>query len=146
MISKTENREELLSRKKGLLVKEQNVRPTYLWYNGKHRRYLEGDPVKFDDMNCLNPPDGDIHDASARITPFKNMRGVEPADAEYGYLIVPKLFHGGYFTHFELGKSRRAGYGRSRYEIQRKGSVCGYLHALADQSRSGAGQGRPVMP
>ena len=109
LISKTENREELLSRKKGLLIKEQNVRPTYLWYNGKHRRYLEGDPVKFDDMNCLNPPDGDIHDASARITPFKNMRGVEPADAEYGYLIVPKLFHGGYFTHFDWVKAAEQG-------------------------------------
>lgn len=108
LVSKSEFREEYLSRKKGLLVKETNVRPTYLWYNGKHRRYLKGDPVSFDSMNCLNPPDGDISDPAARITPFKLMLGKDVADAENGYLIAPELFTG-YFEHFDWVKAAQGG-------------------------------------
>ncbi len=109
LLSKTENREAYLSREKGLLVKEKNVRPFYDWYNGKHHRYLKGDPVKPDTVTCMNPPDGDIHDPAARITPYKTIYGVQPADALYKYLIVPMLFGDGYFRHFNWLRSAEQG-------------------------------------
>jgi octaheme c-type cytochrome (tetrathionate reductase family) len=109
LISRTDTREEYLSRKKGLLVKEKNVRPAYCWYNGKHRRYLKGDKVNLNGITCMNPPDGDIRDPSARITPYKNMHGVEPADEKYRYLIAPMLFGNGYFESFDWHKAAEQG-------------------------------------
>lgn len=109
IIQKTDRMIKKLSRKKGLLIKQKGLRPTYDWYNGTHRRYLKGDPVDMDGVTELNPPVGDIHDPEARITPYKLMKGVEPADLKHGYLIVPKLFGGGYFKHFDWHRAAKEG-------------------------------------
>lgn len=94
----TEGRVEQISRKKGRIVKEKHLAPIHAWYNGFHRRYLKGDPVNLAGVTRLNPPEGTLSDPTARITPYKLMRGVEPADGGFGYLIVPKLFgDDGYF-------------------------------------------------
>jgi len=95
-------------KKKGLLIKRQNVRPVYAWYNGKHRRYLTGDAVNPDGVTYLNSPVGDINDPKAKITPYKLFSGIQPADAVYGYLIVPKLW-GGFWTHFDWDRAARDG-------------------------------------
>jgi octaheme c-type cytochrome (tetrathionate reductase family) len=94
--------------KKGLMVKRKNLRPTYAWYNGKHRRYLAGDPANMKGVTYLNPPVGDISDPGARITPYKIHAAIQPADAVYGYLIVPKLW-GGFWNHYDWQKAAAQG-------------------------------------
>jgi octaheme c-type cytochrome (tetrathionate reductase family) len=109
ILEQTQIRVKQLSRKKGLLIKEKNAVPTYAWYNGKHYRHLKGDPVNLTGNTDLNPPAGDIHDSAAKITPYKIMNGVEPADSEYGYLIVPQLFGDGYFKNFDWQAAAQKG-------------------------------------
>lgn len=94
--------------KKGLMVTGKDLRPTYAWYNGKHRRYLAGDPADMKGVTYLNPPAGDIRDPKARITPYKIHAGVQPADAVYGYLIVPKLF-GGFWDYYDWQRAAAEG-------------------------------------
>ncbi len=75
----------------GQKVLEKNLRPAYAWYNGKHHRYIKGDPVDPKGVTTLNSPDGTIDDPSAKITPYKIIRTRQAIDARYGYLIVPHL-------------------------------------------------------
>ncbi len=95
-------------KKKGLLIKKQNVRPTYAWYNGKHLRYLAGDPANLEGVTYLNPPVGDIKDPSAKITPYKLHEAIQPADGINGYLIIPKIW-GGFWKHYDWNKSSEEG-------------------------------------
>lgn len=95
-------------KKKGLLIKRKNVQPVYAWYNGKHRRVLAGDRVNLEGNTDLNPPVGDIQDPEARITPYKLHRAVQPADAQYGYLIIPKLWKG-FWDHFDWTRAAAEG-------------------------------------
>lgn len=43
-------------------------------------------------VNLITEPVGSIKDPLAKIYPFKIMRGVQAADAEYRYLLIPHLF------------------------------------------------------
>ncbi|MFC2171411.1 tetrathionate reductase family octaheme c-type cytochrome [Acidobacteriota bacterium] len=88
------------SKKKGAFRWDLNVRPTYAWYNGKHERYLLGDPVNIEDCTSLNYPLGSIEDPSAKIFPFKIHTALQPADLENKYLVVPNLW-GGFWKHFD---------------------------------------------
>jgi len=96
------------NKKKGQMVTRRNVKPVYAWYNGMHRRYLVGDPVNMDGSTSLKPPVGDINDLKAKITPYKLHQAIQPADAEYGYLVVPKLWKG-YWGHFDWNKATADG-------------------------------------
>ncbi|MFP4256582.1 MAG: tetrathionate reductase family octaheme c-type cytochrome [Desulfobacterales bacterium] len=110
VIEETDEKEKFISRKKGLLVREKNLTPDYEWYNGKHRRYIKGDSMDLDGVTYLNPPEGDIDDPEAKITPYKLMRGVEPADKKHTYKIVPKLYgEGGYFENYDWEKASEKG-------------------------------------
>ncbi|MBW2130886.1 MAG: hypothetical protein JRH13_16185, partial [Deltaproteobacteria bacterium] len=71
-------------------------------------RYLAGDPVNLKGSTDLNPPDGDIGDPTARITPYKLHRAVQPADTKFGYLIIPKLW-GGFWNHFDWVRAAKEG-------------------------------------
>ena len=102
------NRITLHSKKKGLLIKSRNVRPVYAWYNGKHRRYLTGDSVNLDGVTYLNSQVGDISDPEAKITPYKLITGIQPADSKYKHLIIPKLW-GGFWKHFDWNRAARDG-------------------------------------
>lgn len=95
-------------KKRGILIKRQNVRPAYAWYNGRHRRYLAGDPLILKGVNYLNKPCGDISDPEARITPFKLHTALQPADASYATLVVPKLW-GGFWKHYDWQRAARDG-------------------------------------
>ncbi|GAB6143737.1 tetrathionate reductase family octaheme c-type cytochrome [Desulfocicer niacini] len=96
------------NKKKGVLVKRQHVQPVYTWYDGRHTRYLNGDPANLDGVTALNPPVGDIKELAARITPYKLFSGIQPADATYGYLIIPKLWEG-FWTHFDWNRAATDG-------------------------------------
>ncbi len=110
VLEKTDKMKKLISKNKGLLIKEKNLKPSYDWYNGIHKRYLKGDQVNMKGVTYLNHPRGSINDPKAKITPYKLMTGIVPADAEKGYLVVPKLFGSdGYFKHFNWEKAARDG-------------------------------------
>ncbi len=98
----------ICSKKKGLLIKKQNLTPVYSWYNGKHHRYLAGDKVNLNGTTYLNKPDGNIRDPNSKITPYKIYEGIQPADDQFGYLIVPKLW-GGFWRHFDWNRAAEEG-------------------------------------
>ena len=95
-------------KKKGLLIKRQNVRPIYAWYNGKHRRYVAGDPINLQGVTSLNQPVGHIKDLEAKITPYKLHSAIQPADATHGYLIIPRLW-GGFWKHYDWNQAAEEG-------------------------------------
>ncbi len=101
---------ELYNKKKGAFRWDKNVIPTYRWYNGGAKYYLQGqiiDPTKPVHLNSLR---GNIHEAAAKITPFKIMRGMQPYDGTNKYLIVPHLFGSdGYWKTFDWTSSSRIG-------------------------------------
>ena len=86
------------SKKKGRFVWDQDVTPTYLWFNGKWERkivnandtYAEAgtaaDPV------VIGAPTATIADEDAKIYPFKELIGRQPADLTNQRLVVPHLF------------------------------------------------------
>ncbi|MFP4225692.1 MAG: tetrathionate reductase family octaheme c-type cytochrome [Desulfobacterales bacterium] len=108
MLEETDQKTKKINKKKGLLIKEKGLTPSYDWYNGKHRRYIKGDPVNIDGVTYLNPPMGDINDPAAKITPYKLMKSTVPADKKLEHLIVPKL-HNGYFTNYDWQEAARKG-------------------------------------
>ncbi len=79
--------------KKGEMGWSINAKPDYAWYNGYSKQMMLGDKIdpKAPHIN-LTAPVGSILDSQARITPFKIMKGVQPVDSEYNYLLVPHLF------------------------------------------------------
>jgi hypothetical protein len=80
---------------KGDFVYEQNVRPTYAWWNGKVDRMLLGDSYEEgQEVVTLAAPVGSIDDPASRIHPFKVMEGVQGADPVNRTILVPHLFPG----------------------------------------------------
>ena len=83
---------------KGEFVWEMNVKPTYAWFNGDYERMLVGDTFTAAgteaDPIMLSKPLGDKNDATAKIHPFKVMKGTQPVDAstENRVVLVPHLF------------------------------------------------------
>ncbi len=88
---------------KGSFTYEENVQPTYLWFNGSNDyRYLLGDPIDPARPVMINHPSGDIRDPSARIFPFKIHVARQPFDIVYKYLLQPRTAgEGGFWTTFD---------------------------------------------
>jgi octaheme c-type cytochrome (tetrathionate reductase family) len=99
---------ETYNKKKGTFVWGQKTQPEYYWYNGKSERYIKGDKLNPDEILSLNRPLGDCNEQTAKIYPFKVMRGKQIYDAVNNYLIVPQLW-GGYWTHFDWDQASRDG-------------------------------------
>ena len=93
---------------KGAFHWGKNLRPEYAWYNGKFERYLMGDKFDPGKVLYLNKPMGSIRDSSAKIYPFKIMRGKQIYDSKYNYLIVPHLWQG-YWKYFDWDRAAREG-------------------------------------
>jgi octaheme c-type cytochrome (tetrathionate reductase family) len=93
--------------KKGEFRWKESVKPEYLWYNGKVKRHLWGDPIAPEGrVTRITEPAGDIHDPTARIYPFKPMRGRQMADAVNNTLIIPHLFGpGGFWKELDWQKA-----------------------------------------
>jgi octaheme c-type cytochrome (tetrathionate reductase family) len=95
---------------KGNFRWKEASKPSYAWYNGFMERRLLGDTINpeakgFRPGEHLTPeqkaamvvtditrPVGSFDDPHSKITPFKIMAGIQPADAKYRYLLVPHLF------------------------------------------------------
>lgn len=96
--------------KKGSFRWKESARPVYAWYNGFMKRLLLGDPVSnatqgfmpdetltYDQKRRLVParitePIGEMLDPHSKITPFKVMEGIQPADARHRYFVIPHLY------------------------------------------------------
>ena len=86
------------SKLKGRFVWGKNVRPKYLWFNGKWARkvvnasdtYTEAGTVA--DPVVLAIPTATVADADAKIYPFKALIGRQPADTTNKRMAVPHLF------------------------------------------------------
>jgi octaheme c-type cytochrome (tetrathionate reductase family) len=96
--------------KKGSFEWKESAKPVYKWYNGYMKRILVGDKVKLDKVNNITYPVGSIKDPRAKISPFKVMKGIQPADSENGYLLIPHLFgEEGYWKTTDWQKSFKLG-------------------------------------
>ncbi len=78
--------------KKGRFVYEQNVVPTYLWYNGSASAYQAGDKIDPTQLTHLNRPLGSKDDPTAKIMPFKVHMGNQPYDVKNRYIAFPKVW------------------------------------------------------
>ncbi len=72
------------------------------------------DPENVVEINKLS---GNIYDESAKITPFKLMRGKQIYDTKNRYLITPKMFgEGGYWTVFDWNEAAEKGMAATNLE------------------------------
>jgi octaheme c-type cytochrome (tetrathionate reductase family) len=96
--------------KKGSFKWRESAKPVYAWFNGYTRRLLLGDTINPEAQGFrpgesmslkakmalvvthLTQPVGSIADPNSKITPFKVMAGIQPADARHRYLLVPHLY------------------------------------------------------
>ncbi len=98
-------------KKKGEFKYGEKLAPEYRWYNGKAGAYERGDKIE-DPTKILSLayPKGDREDKTAKIYPFKVMRGKQIYDTEYNYLITAKIANeGGYWNDFDWDKAARLG-------------------------------------
>lgn len=87
---------------KGSFVYDDNILPTYAWFNGNADRYLVGDAINPLQTTVLNQPLGTILDPTAQIWPFKVHTAMQPYDALYNYLLIPRTAgEGGFWTTFD---------------------------------------------
>ncbi|MFW6178539.1 MAG: tetrathionate reductase family octaheme c-type cytochrome [Desulfohalobiaceae bacterium] len=105
----------LYSWNKGAFEFQESVKPVYRWFNGYTERVLLGDKVDLDSTINITTPLGSFKDPESKIAPFKQMRGIQAADQEHEYLLVPHLFPRGedddsaYWKHTDWQKSFAAG-------------------------------------
>ncbi len=98
--------------KKGSFRWERNVKPEYVWSNGKASHYMLGDKIDSTKVVQLNKLLGDYHDPNAKIIPVKIHRGKQIFDAENLTMIVPHLFgkdSTAYWKNFDWDKAARTG-------------------------------------
>ncbi len=76
---------------KGRFVWEKNVRPDYIWFNGKADHYVLGDSIKSIPIN-MNTLYGSHDDVNSKIIPVKIHVGDQIYDKKYKTLIQPKLY------------------------------------------------------
>ncbi len=73
----------------GIFMYGRDIVPVYYWYNlnsfpcSPYDKIIQGKPF------CLDRPDGDITDSSARIWPFKVFRASQPYDKKNDNLVLP---------------------------------------------------------
>jgi len=67
----------------GQKILEKNLRPAYAWYNGKHYRYMKGDPVAPKGISAFKTrPMAVFDDPSGKNNPpTKSLKPVRPFDA-----------------------------------------------------------------
>ena len=84
----------------------KDVKPDYYWFNGSTDRVLLGDRIDASRLVHLNYPRGERADKTAKITPFKVMRGKQPYDIGNSQMAVPHLFGaGGYWQTYDWGSA-----------------------------------------
>lgn len=101
-VKKDKYGKELYNKKKGSFKWAKNIQPAYCWYNGRAQYYQIYDKIEPGKILKINTLDGKISDATAKIFPFKIMRGKQMYDFKYKYLIIPKLYgENGYWSKWD---------------------------------------------
>jgi len=101
--------------KKGAFTYEDNVIPTYAWYNGTAGAYQIGDKIDPTKTTKLNYPLGSKDDPDSKIHPFKVHTGKQVYDVDNKYLIAPKIFPSGpdkdeaFWKSFDWDRAAKAG-------------------------------------
>ncbi|EAQ95857.1 tetrathionate reductase family octaheme c-type cytochrome [Congregibacter litoralis] len=95
---------------KGSFAYEQQLKPSYMWFNGKASRYILGDPIDPNEVTALNAPLGSIEDPEARIWPFKVHRASQVYDRLNRYLLQPETSGPrGFWKNFDWDRALRSG-------------------------------------
>jgi octaheme c-type cytochrome (tetrathionate reductase family) len=95
---------------KGEFKYEEEVVPSYAWYNGKMERYIIGDKLDTFPEHYINRPIGSRKDAKAKIWPFKIHHAKQPYDVVNNILIPPVTSgEGGFWSKFDWGLALRKG-------------------------------------
>lgn len=95
---------------KGEFHYEDNVVPTYAWFNGKMDRYILGDKLDSEAEHLINKPIGSRNHSKAKIWPFKVHRAEQPYDQIYNILIPPLTSgEGGYWSKFDWNYAIKKG-------------------------------------
>jgi len=84
------NGHETYNGKKGSFVWLKDVVPEYVWFNGRVRYTLVGDPVDPSGIVPVNTFEGSPDDPDSRIWPAKVMRGKQPYDTGSQALVAVK--------------------------------------------------------
>ena len=127
------------SKGKGRFVWAKNVKPTYLWFDGKWKRmvvnaldtYSQAGTVA--DPVVVAAPTASIDNEDAKISPFKKLAGRQPADTVNKRLLVPHLFGDGpgpnpYWAKFEWDRSIAEG---TAYSGQPYSGQYGFANTVA---------------
>jgi hypothetical protein len=78
---------------KGSFVRENNVRPTLRYFDGKWNRFIIGaNDTLAETPVVLGVPSADHTTVGAKIYPFKKMVSDQPADSVNNRILVPHLF------------------------------------------------------
>jgi octaheme c-type cytochrome (tetrathionate reductase family) len=87
---------------KGEFHYEEDVVPTYAWFNGKMDRYVLGDKLDNEEEHYINRPLGSRTSKDAKIWPFKVHHTVQPYDPVNNIIIPPVTSgEGGFWTKFD---------------------------------------------
>ena len=95
---------------KGEFHYEEDVVPTYAWYNGRMDRYIVGDKLDKEAEHNINRPLGSRDDANAKIWPFKVHHAKQPYDPVNNIIIPPITSgKGGFWTKFDWSLAVKEG-------------------------------------
>jgi len=95
---------------KGEFHYDEDVVPSYAWYNGKMDRYIIGDKLDSESEHYINRPQGSRNDPKAKIWPFKVHHAKQPYDP-INNIIIPPLTsgEGGYWSKFNWSYALQKG-------------------------------------
>ncbi|MCL2346125.1 MAG: tetrathionate reductase family octaheme c-type cytochrome, partial [Desulfobulbus sp.] len=98
---------------KGDFVYGENVRPEYIWFNGRVDYTLADDKIdKANEPIYINKLEGSPDDGKSMIWPIKLFKGKQPYDAETNMLVVTHLVGNddtAFWTNLDWGKAIAAG-------------------------------------
>jgi octaheme c-type cytochrome (tetrathionate reductase family) len=113
-VKKDKYGEKTYDRMKGDFVWEQNVVPTYFWFNGTVDRLVPGQKIDPSKVVKISSANGDRNDPNAKIMPFKVMKGRQPYDSINNTLAFVNVFgpptsETAYWVKYDWNKAIEAG-------------------------------------
>ncbi|NVK20348.1 MAG: tetrathionate reductase family octaheme c-type cytochrome [Methylocystaceae bacterium] len=97
---------------KGDFKYEENVVPTYAWFDGQMNYTLRDEPINDQGVVAMNKFGGSADDPDSRIWPFKVMRGKQPYDTKEKHLLINHVFgkdDSSFWTNFNWEKALKFG-------------------------------------
>ena len=76
----------------GAIRWEENIQPTYAWFNGDISYLHAGDTIDPEEIVAINRLGGSVEDPGSRIWPFKVMRGRQAYDSGSNTMVLSHMF------------------------------------------------------